>query len=86
MEKMKCNLCHHILFNPKILPCTHTFCCTCLVDTFSFNKDGSAIFQFPKECKGVVNVGSTISINSMLCASFEFQQVLDVLKDDVKKE
>ena len=80
LETMKCALCHEILLYPKTLPCTHTFCSSCLDDILKFNKDGSATLECPNKCEGIVNVGSTMSINSVLYTSIQLQQLWILLK------
>ena len=81
-DNMKCNLCHELLFNPKTLPCRHTYCNGCLDAIVVFQNNGSATLQCPEECKGNANVDAMSSVNSTLASSFELQRVLNSVKEE----
>ena len=83
--KMKCNLCHALLFQPKTLLCQHSFCNACLDEILEFHNDGSATLHCPNKCKGIVTVNKTLSINNALSSSFELLHVLDMLKEETKE-
>ena len=80
--KLECMICHQTLFNPRNLPCHHSFCQTCLDNIITFKKNGSGRITCPmNNCPEVVNVGVTESVSTKLGVNYTTQNVLDFLRE-----
>ncbi|XP_041457330.1 tripartite motif-containing protein 45-like [Lytechinus variegatus] len=42
-DSLECPICHDLLCNPKLLPCSHSFCTSCLTELHSFQQADSGL-------------------------------------------
>jgi tripartite motif-containing protein 13 len=49
-DLITCAICHELFDDPRLMPCSHTYCCKCIKQMASINKDQ---FECPlrDECK-----------------------------------
>ena len=76
LEEASCSVCMKTFFEPKVLPCLHSFCLPCLKEIF--RTCGSHDIRCP-ECRGEVPVPSTGYLED-LPTNFRIKHLLDVLE------
>ena len=75
-----CFLCRDVFFNPVTIPCGHSFCKTCLCQSWSKHQS-----TFCPQCKRVFSTKPDLSINRILADVSENYRKNRPLKPPVEK-
>nr|XP_054774998.1 E3 ubiquitin-protein ligase TRIM56-like [Lytechinus pictus] len=77
LDSLECPICHDLLCNPKILPCSHSFCISCLNEFHSYQQADLEI-----RCP-VCRQGVTVPRNDV--SNFPTNQIVKSLVEDFKR-
>ena len=72
---VRCPLCANVYTDPRTLPCSDTFCETCLQDCINKTSDSTDSFPCPK-CKKQTHVGELKQIRTQWAATFPINNLI----------